>query len=129
MDEKNLIVRQYKDIVKCFIFFVLAVTLYIILIYNFPEAIFVGKLSLYLMFIHYLFLLLLIITFLITIGIRLYRLSKVLKEAEILTWHPVLVVFLYLLSNIIPLLVFCYMAVFWIFANKFLKRRLNSNLI
>ncbi len=134
MSDHVKIVNQYKNILKCFFIFIFSVILYMAVIVTQSEEVFVNSVSFYMFFGHYLILLFLILTFAIVITARLYRLSKLLYEVNLISLKPTFVMLGYILSFAAPLLLkpriaicilpatfLSYLMAFWVLGNKYLK--------
>ena len=126
MSQNQLIAIQYKNILKLFIFFLICVALYLAIIISFPENIFIGRFAMYLVFVHYFALLGLIVTFLISIGWRLFKLLRVLKEARLIKMPIGLIFSGYVLTFPIMPLWLVYLEIFWVLSNRYLRLKASN---
>ena len=134
MSDKIKIIQQYKNILKCFFFFIASVIVYLLIIKNYSETVFVNRISFFMFLTHYLILLTLLLTFMIVITLRLYHLSKMLYQTKMISLKPMIVIVGFFLSFIVPfffkpmiavvflpLTLFSYLLIFWTLGNKYLK--------
>ena len=121
MNEPTRSIEAYKSIIKTFVLFLLSATFYMVYIIKFSEFFFINHVAMYLLFAHYLILLVLLVTFGVSIGIRLTRLGIQLYQYKIISlpWPYVFVG--YVVCVILTPLLVIYLPAFWILSNKLLS--------
>lgn len=107
MQTQNKIIKNYRNLVLCYLFFLLSVGFYLSVVTNFPRFVFreeklAADVAFFTVWGHYLSLLLLTVIFTIALPYRLYRLVDVLNKANVLKLAPFLAVLGFAISIIFP---------------------------
>jgi hypothetical protein len=107
MNKDVAIIKNYRNLVLCYVFFLLSVGFYLLVLINFPNFIFikeepVNTIAFFTVWGQYISFLLLIVIFVVALSWRLYLLTRILYKAQSIKIMPFWAVLGFLFCYIFP---------------------------